>query len=465
MSFTSYDFLLFYLIVFALYWIVREHRWQNLLLLAASYYFYGSLQIWYAALLGLTTLADFALSRGMATQPERKRLFFWLSLLLNLGMLAFFKYYGFFSDDVANFLSTLGIQSDKFLTNILLPAGLSFFTLKKLGYILDVSHKTLRPTHSFIDFALYVSFFPQIISGPIDRPQNLLPQIETQRTWAIENLTQAIPLLVIGFFKKLVIANSIQILVDRVFGFSQPSGLLLFIGALGYTLQILADFSAYTDLSRGFARLLGFQTPENFRMPYLSHTPTDFWNRWHITLSNWLRDYVFFPIRRVLMRYKLNETLAMSIPPIATMLISGIWHGAGLNFIVWGIYYGVLIAIYQLFGIQGNWKPRNKPTALFAWLVMFTFIVFGWMIFRAPSLPWMFNSLLHTNFIPQKNELILAIITLTATLVYTIPLMLNDWLETHAKETWFQAAYYAVAFTLIVIYINSTNSDFIYFQF
>lgn len=465
MGFTSYDFLLFFFITFILYWVIRGRRWQNLLLLAASYYFYGSLQIWYAVLLGVSTLIDFFLVRGMASQPARKRLFIWLSLVLNLGVLAFFKYFNFFINDAATFIETLGVQSNLFLAHILLPAGLSFYTLKKLGYMLDVSRGILKPTTSLLDFSLYVSFFPQLVAGPIDRPQNLLPQIEAQRTWKSENLTQAFPLLLMGFFKKIVVANSIQILVDRVFGFSQPSGLLLVVGALGYTLQILADFSAYTDLSRGFAHLLGFQTPENFRLPYLSLTPTDFWNRWHITLSTWLRDYVFFPIRRTLMRYKLHETLAMSIPPIATMSISGVWHGAGLNFIVWGLYYGVLIAAYQLVGIRGDWKPSNKLTALFAWLVMFTFIVFGWMMFRSPSLNWMFTSLLYTSFIPPRNELILAVITLTATAAYSLPLLLNDWLEVHAKETWAQAAYYAFALTLIVIYINSTSSDFIYFQF
>jgi D-alanyl-lipoteichoic acid acyltransferase DltB (MBOAT superfamily) len=465
MAFTSYDFLLFYIIVFILYWTVRERRWQNLLLLTASYYFYGSLQIWYAALLGVTTLSDFALARGMAAQPERKRLYFWLSLSLNLGVLAFFKYYDFFAGDVIAFLVTFGIKPDLFLTNILLPVGLSFFTLKKLGYMLDVSRGTLKPTHSLIDFALYVSFFPQIIAGPIDRPQNLLPQIETHRRWTTDHLVQAFPLILMGFFKKIVIANSIQILVDRVFGFAQPSGLLLLSGSLGYTLQILADFSAYTDLSRGFAFLLGFNTAENFHQPYLSLTPTEFWNRWHISLSTWLRDYIFFPVRRALLRYKLNEKLAMSIPPLVTMFISGLWHGAGLNFVVWGIYYGLLITGYQLADIRGDWKPASKIKTFFAWLLMFAFIVFGWMMFRAPSLDWLFNSLIHSPFIPNQNEFILALITLTATAVYSIPLLINHWINNHNKESWLQAAFYSVAAALVVIYINSTSSDFIYFQF
>lgn len=465
MAFTSYDFLLFFLIVFVLYWVVRERRWQNLILLAASYYFYGSVQVWVAVMLGLSTTADFFLARGMEIHPNRKRLFITLSLIVNLGVLAFFKYFDFFSGNVAAFLSGVGFGENTLLLKIALPAGLSFFTLKKLGYMIDVSRGTLKPTHTFIDFSLYVSFFPQLIAGPIERPQKLLPQIESQRPWKAEFFYQAWPLLVMGFFKKLVIANSAQVLVNRVFGFSEPSGFLLLSGALGYTLQILADFSAYTDLSRGVSFLLGFTTSENFRQPYLSLTPTDFWNRWHITLSTWLRDYVFFPVRRAVLRYKLNENLAMSIPPLVTMFVSGLWHGAGLTFVVWGLYYGLLIAAYQLAGIRGDWKPNSRLKSFFAWLLMFSFIVFGWAIFRAPSMGWLTHVLFASPFIPSHNEFVLALITITLTVAYSLPLLLNHLLDRYADQSWWQAAFYAVAVALIVVYINSATSDFIYFQF
>jgi D-alanyl-lipoteichoic acid acyltransferase DltB (MBOAT superfamily) len=268
-----------------------------------------------------------------------------------------------------------------------------------------------------------------------------------------------------GFFKKLVVANSIQVIVDRIFGFAEPSGFLLLCGALGYTLQILADFSAYVDLSRGTSRLLGFETSENFRQPYLSISPTDFWNRWHITLSTWLRDYVFFPVRRVLLRFRLHETVAMSIPPIVTMFISGAWHGANANFVVWGLYYGVLIAAYQLVGIRGDWQPATKVKTFFAWLLMFSFIVFGWAIFRAPSLAWLTNILLHGSFLPPRNELILGLIALTMTAAYSLPLLLKHLLDQYAKDGWQQAAFHAAVIMLVIIYINSANSDFIYFQF
>lgn len=467
MAFTSYDFLLFFLIIFVLYWMARERRWQNLILLAASYYFYGSVQVWYAFMLGVSSSLDFFLAHGMALRPNRKRLFMGLSLFLNLGVLGFFKYFNFFNDSVAAFLNSAGFNVDPFLLKILLPAGLSFFTLKKLGYMIDISRGTLKPTHAFFDFLLYVSFFPQLVAGPIERPQKLLPQIESQRIWNADFFYKAWPLLVMGFFKKLVIANSAQVLVNRVFSFSEPSGFLLLSGTLGYTLQILADFSAYTDLSRGVSFLLGFDTSENFRQPYLSLTPTDFWNRWHITLSTWLRDYVFFPIRRALLKssYKVDEKIAMSIPPLITMLASGLWHGAGSTFVIWGLYYGVLITIYQLAGIRGDWKPDSKIKSFFAWLLMFSFIVFGWAVFRAPSMSWLFHALFDSPFIASQGEFILGVITLTLTITYSTPLLLKHLLDQYANESWWQAAFYAVAAALIIVYINSTSSDFIYFQF
>lgn len=224
MSFTSSDFLIFFALVFALYWLARAVRWQNLLLLAASYVFYGWLHPWYAIMLGLSTLADFFLARRLAAEPGRKRLWLATSLLVNLGVLAFFKYHGFYAPAVLSLLASVGLNADPLLVSIALPAGLSFYTLKKLSYIFDVASGTLKPTHSPVDFALYVSFFPQIIAGPIDRPQNLLPQIERGRAWRPELFFNAWPLIVTGFFKKIVVADSIKVMVDQVSASTGPRG-------------------------------------------------------------------------------------------------------------------------------------------------------------------------------------------------------------------------------------------------
>ena len=306
MSFTSLTFWVFLAIVFAAYWMIPGRQWKNILLLIAGYIFYGWVSPWLAFMLGLSTLPDFFLAKGMRAQPSRTRLLLGLSLLLNVGLLAFFKYYNFFSADLAELLANLGIKNDFLLTRLLLPAGLSFYTLKKLGYIIDVSRGALEPTDTLADFALYVSFFPQIVAGPIDRPQKLLPQIESGRTWKAEFFYNAWPMILMGLFKKVVIADSIKVIVDQIFSLGSPSLFLFLMGALAFTLQILADFSGYTDIARGTAQLFGFEISENFNLPYLSLTPTDFWNRWHITLSTWLRDYIFFPLRRALMRSRVR---------------------------------------------------------------------------------------------------------------------------------------------------------------
>ncbi len=467
MSFTSQEFWLFFAGIAALYWLVREKHWQNGLLLIASYVFYGWVHPWLSLMLGASTLVDFFLARGMSRFATRKRFFMTISLVLNLGVLAFFKYSDFFKEDLAGLASSLGMQNDIFLTMIVLPAGLSFYTLKKLGYMIDVARGTLQPVHTLVDFALYVSFFPQIIAGPIDRPQKLLPQIESRRTWKAEYFNSAWQLILMGLFKKIVIANSMSPFTDRIFSLEEPTLLLAITGALGFTLQILTDFSAYVDLSRGISFLLGFDTSENFKSPYLSLTPTEFWNRWHITLSAWLRDYVFFPVRRWLMgrHGKIPTWLGQTIPPIMTMLVSGIWHGAGWTYLLWGLMYGILIVLYQAIGMGGNWRPKSRLSAFFAWLVMFNFIVAGWLLFAAPSLDWVL-SIFSNPISGSIEQQVVALIGLSLAAAYSIPMIAKTLIDRYTPEdSIIRSGYYALATAAILIYSNSTMSDFIYFQF
>ena len=468
MSFTSYSFIIFLSCVLALYWLVKKREWQNAILLAASYIFYGWITPQLALMLGASTLFDYFLARGMQTKPGRTRLFMVLSLILNLGVLVFFKYYNFFSDDLARIATLFGMNGDFFLTRILLPAGLSFYTLKKFGYMIDVSRGTLKPTHSLVDFALYVSFFPQIVAGPIERPQKLLPQIESLRMWKAEYFYNAWPLIVMGLFKKVVIADTIKTIVDRVFGLSEPNLVLVISATLGFTLQILADFSGYTDISRGLASLLGFQTSENFKNPYLSLSPTEFWNRWHITLSTWLRDYIFFPVRRGLMRSrrKLPNWVTQFLPPMLTMLASGVWHGAGWNFILWGFLHGIWIVLYQVMGLHGEWKPSGLVKNALAWLAMFTFILFSWLLFRAPSIQWVFGVFSTNPLQATTNDWAVALIALTMMAFYCLPLLIKLLMDRYWKDSTFaHNLYYALATIAIIVYINSSTPDFIYFQF
>jgi alginate O-acetyltransferase complex protein AlgI len=388
------------------------------------------------------------------------------SLLLNLGVLGFFKYFNFFSDGLVAALTGLGVQADALLVRVLLPAGLSFYTLKKLSYLIDVARGTLEPTRDLIGFSLFVAFFPQITAGPIDRAQKLLPQIQSERVWKAENFYSAWPLLVMGFFKKMVVADAIRVSVDRVYGLKEPTIFLLMAASLGFTLQILADFSAYTDLARAVARLLGFETSENFRSPYLSLTPTDFWNRWHITLSTWLRDYIFFPLRRALLRARLPGWLTDALPPLVTMFISGVWHGAEWPYIVWGVSYGVMIVIYQVLGLGGAWKPANKLTQFLAWLVMFTFIVLSFGVFRASSMEWLFTVITTGSLAGSMEHQVVTVVTLSLTAFYAAPLIVKMLMDRYLPPTSFWHALYYVAATVVVLaYLNSSSPDFIYFQF
>jgi D-alanyl-lipoteichoic acid acyltransferase DltB (MBOAT superfamily) len=270
--------------------LIKKTALQNIVLLVGGIVFYGWIHPWYVILLVVSITIDYFISLVLIRYETKRKLWLAISLVANIGTLAFFKYFNFFIGNVSSILNNSGLHVEPLVLNILLPAGISFFTLKKLSYIIDLSRKTVQPVSSFIDFALYVSFFPQVLAGPIDRARVLMPQIQMPRRWSWDYFQEAWPLLVMGLLKKIVVADNVQVIADQIFGIKSPSKLLLIAGMLAFTVQILADFSAYTDLSRGIAFLLGFETSENFKSPYLSLSPTDFWNRWHITLSTWLRD-------------------------------------------------------------------------------------------------------------------------------------------------------------------------------
>jgi D-alanyl-lipoteichoic acid acyltransferase DltB (MBOAT superfamily) len=476
MGFVTYEFLVFFLAFFALYWLINHKSWKNLLLLLAGIIFYGWLVPWHVIVLLLSILVDYFLALGMARFKSRTRLLAILGVLLNVGLLAFVKYYFFFNSPLAEWLNQAGLSGDIFLAKIVLPLGLSFYILKKIAYLVDVQRGTLQPTRDFIAFAAYVSFFPQVLSGPIDRPQKLLAQLELPRTWKSDNFYNAWHLLVMGFFKKIVIANTVKVIVDQIFMLESPSKVLLVVGGLGFTLQILADFSSYTDISRGFSHLLGLETTENFNHPYLSLTPSDFWNRWHISLSAWLRDYIFFPLRRALLKRRsiFPEFVIQSLPPLVTMFVSGLWHGVGWKFIVWGLYYGVLIVIYQSVASRGDTstalrtdiQPADRLRIFFAWLIMFLLIVFGWLIFRAQSLSWLWNALVNAPFYRTQQELtasfvLLVIIAFYASLLI-VKFLIDRYWTTYAN---LQAVYYVCATLAIIVFMNSSSPDFIYFQF
>lgn len=468
MSFTDLQFLAFFAIVLAVYWAFRKKTFQNIVLLVASYVFYGWVHPWYCLLLAAGTVLDYFLVLGMNRFTQQKRIFLAASLLANIGLLAAFKYVAPFSRGVAFFFYQVGLDTQLQMFNVLLPVGISFYTFKRLSYIFDVYRGTYPVERTFTSFALFVAFLPQVVAGPIERAGKLLPQINQPRRWDWARVQNAWPLLVMGFLKKIVIADNVAVIVNKVYLLEEPSKLLLLVGSLGFTLQILADFSAYTDLSRGFAYLLGFDTSENFHNPYLSLSPSEFWTRWHITLSNWLRDYIFFPLRRTLLRHNRQPGLVWNwlLPPLVTMLVSGFWHGSGWTFMLWGLFHGLLIAIYNRVGVGAGWRPKRWWQVSAAWLVMFLFTVFSWTIFRSNSLAWLGNVIFHAPLSTSPADWTVALVSVVMIACYAAPLVIKLFLDRYGRRApLLEGAFYALAVVLTIIYTNSASNDFIYFQF
>ena len=468
MNFTSILFWIFFLVCLCAYWLGRGKTWQNVILVAASLVFYASFHIDYLLLLIVSILADFFVSQQMLKKDAARKTWLVIGLSLNIAVWVFFKYARPVYDVLLSFSQAAYPPDLVRSLNIWMPIGLSFITLKKISFLLEVYRGKTIPQPGLLEYACYVSFFPQLMSGPIDRPQKLIPQFQTARRWNVEFLLQAWPMILTGLFKKMVIANGIGVIVNQVYLSRSPSKLLWLIGTLGFAVQVLADFSGYTDISRGVARLLGFETSINFNAPYLSLNFNDFWNRWHITLSAWLRDYIFFPLRRWLMQKhnKQPAWLALVLPPLVTMLVSGIWHGTGWNFIVWGLFHGVVIAASQLLS-----KPpavARSPLMKFftAWLPTSILLLFSWAIFRAVSLPWLVNVLFKSPFTLGAADLSVCLASLSFVVFYLVLYLLEFAIHRWTNERmWVRSLFYVGMTLLIFIYSNSVSPDFIYTHF
>jgi len=473
MLFTSINFIAFLAIVFLVYWFLPSVRWQNVLLVAASYFVYGFVHPWFCLLLAAETLINYVGARLMAAVPARRKILLLGCLAADLGILAAFKYFNFFFENFRHLLSTMGIHLPSFASSILIPAGISFYTFLMIGYVVDVHWGRVEPCRNILEYALFASFFPQTVCGPIERANHLLPQIQARRRWKASVVSSAAPLLLMGFLKKLVIADNVGVWVDRIFMMRHPPLLFLLLGAFGFAVQIYTDFSGYTDIARGTARLFGIELFENFRSPYLAVSPSDFWRRWHISLSTWLRDYLFLPLSYAVMRrirsdrvlFLKTESFAYILGTMGTMFLAGLWHGAAWHYVAWGSYYGLLMVLYHLFGIKGNWKPRGLRAA-FAWAIMFLLTLAGWSLFRSPSLGWL-GSVFHAPEWGTSGPKIAAFaMILGVILFYCSPLFirgaLNRWLP-RSSVAW--AAFYASVIIMIAVFHYGEAQDFIYLQF
>jgi alginate O-acetyltransferase complex protein AlgI len=471
--FHSLDFVVFFVAVVALYWTLA-HRWQNVLLLAASYFFYGYVHPWFLILIGTSTVIDYLSARGMERWPARKRTFMAVSIISNFGMLGFFKYFNFFVANVHAALAAMGVAVDLPVLRVLLPVGISFYTFQAMSYTIDVFRGELRARRSLLDVAVFISFFPHLVAGPIQRASYLLPQVEERRRFSMAKAASGFYLMVWGFFKKLVIADNVGVIANKVFALSDPSFEVLWAGAFAFAIQIYADFSAYTDIARGASRWLGFELTENFDHPYMARTPADFWRRWNISLSTWFRDYVYIPLGGS----RASEWIwARNV--LVTFLLSGLWHGASWNYVLWGLYHGVLLVVTRAHRIL---RPAAKPAHALLQVPqiagMFVLTLFGWLLFRETELPAIVRDLRLVPWRSTPFERQAGLYLFLLAFGYSIPLWAQSiWVEWHRGAarrddevpSWGGAAIRALAcgaaFAAILVLRSRTSLDFIYFQF
>lgn len=383
MSFVSVAFFVFLPIVFFLYWMVqRWHGWQNLCLLIASYVFYGWWDWRFLILILITSLSSFF--SGFFIEKSRfKRLYLFGNICLNLGILGLFKYYGFFADNLNLLLSQFCLSLDMPTWRIILPVGISFYTFQSLSYSIDVYRGKLRATRDVVSFCTYIAFFPQLVAGPIERATNLLPQMLGPRRFDYDEAVDGLRRILWGFFKKLVVADNCALAVNQIWdNYPDANALTLLCGMVLFTFQIYGDFSGYSDIAIGTAKLFGIRLMDNFRLPYFSRSIAEFWRRWHISLMTWFRDYLYIPLGGS--RVGASRT-ACNI--FIVFLLSGLWHGANWTFVVWGAYNAVLIVVGRWL-----WKSSSKEDRLVGWkdlgavISTFILVVLGWVVFRADNL-------------------------------------------------------------------------------
>ena len=476
MTFHSIDFVVFFVVTVALYWRLG-HRHQNLLLLIASYFFYGYVHPWFLTLIFATTVIDYWAARGMAAAPERKRLFMGLSLAANLGMLGFFKYFNFFANNVHALLALLGFDVSVPALSIVLPVGISFYTFQELSYTIEVYRGTLAARRDFLDFATFVCFFPQLVAGPIERASRLLPQIEGERHFSWAAAREATLLIVWGYFQKVVVADNVGVIANKVFALREPGFHVLWAGVFAFGIQIYADFSAYSDIARGTARWLGFDIIRNFRSPYLSRGPADFWHRWHISLSTWFRDYVYIPLGG-----SMGSAPRRALAVMATFVLSGFWHGASWNYVVWGFFHGLLLLGAR---VLARFAPRGGVRAALLLplqvAVMFGLVNVGWLMFRETDTAFLIRDFALSPFGGTLIERQTGLYLFLLAALYSIPLWIYSAWELGAhgrtdaggasdgfrtpRRLAFEAVTCGVLFAVILVFRSRTSLDFIYFQF
>lgn len=473
MLFNSIEFLIFLPIVFFLYWFIfsKKLKYQNLLILVSSYVFYGWWDYRFLLLIILSTIVDYFVGIEVQRQSDlsKKKYLLWASMLFNLGVLGVFKYYNFFVQSWVEMFHWFGYEmKNSWTLNIILPVGISFYTFQTMSYTIDVYRGNLKPTKDFISFASFVSFFPQLVAGPIERATNLLPQILNKRVFNSKIAEQGVRLIVWGMFKKVVIADSLAPVVDNIFSdYTAFDGGTLLLGAIYFAFQIYCDFSGYSDIAIGISKLFGFELMSNFKFPYFSRNIGEFWRRWHISLSTWFRDYLYIPLggSRVGKWFSLRNIFII-------FLVSGFWHGANWTFVIWGFIHALLYV--PSFVLKTNRKYLSEVVAEDSLLpsfkeiwqmgVNFFFVVIAWVFFRSE------NALQAFDYIKRIfSEFSVHVSYKYYLFYYILPLVLLEWVfRKDERLTHVNKAFWFGLSVVLLIFITAKfggQKSFIYFQF
>ena len=476
MSFNSLEFLVFLVIVFLVYWKLN-HKSQNIFLVVASYVFYGWWDWRFLFLLLASTFIDFfvGLAINVTESQSRRRVFLIASILANLGILGFFKYYDFFVTSLQQALASIGLQTSSLTTlGIILPVGISFYTFQTMSYAIEIYQKKIQPTRSFLEFMGFVSFFPQLVAGPIERASNLLGQFKENRVFNYHLAIDGCRQMLWGFFKKIVIADNLAGIVDNIYGSAfSVSGWQLALATFFFAFQVYCDFSGYSDIALGTARLFGFHLTRNFNFPYFSKNIIQFWQRWHITLSSWLKDFVFMPLSRwgrhqlTLVRYARNIVI--------TFALSGLWHGANWTFVFWGVLHGLYAVPYAILKTRTRYQKTEETKSGLKDIhqILFTFllVLVGWVFFRAENITQAFyvfkKIFLDLPNLPSLSELYPKRLLLIGAFI------LVEWFQRNKEHAlrldnfpkWGRLSIYYFIIILILSLGNFNYIPFIYFQF
>jgi len=463
MFFNSFQFFTFLCFFLGVYYLTPQ-RAKSALILLASLFFYACWDFRFLGLILLSTVVDYVVGLKLhaSERPKIRKWWVTLSLTVNLGLLGVFKYLNFFIENASDLLSRVGLSSlDGWTLQIVLPVGISFYTFQTLSYTLDIYRKELKPTRNFIDFAAFVSFFPQLVAGPIERASHLLPQIQSPPRPTADQLKHGGFLLLWGLFEKVVVADNLAKLTDA--GFANPnSGLETLIALYSFAFQVFADFDGYSNMARGMAALMGFKLFHNFNAPYFAVNPSEYWKRWHITLSTWLRDYLYIPLggnRKGRVRTRINLML--------TMVLGGLWHGAAWTYVLWGTLHGVLLIFWPT-----KYLPKNRYSMLLQRLVFFHLVCLSYLFFRAENLP-MAMELLGT-FSTWVNPFSPAVLSSARWLIFfSWPVLLYQGIQYRTglidpAQRWpllLRVFFYLFLFYAIVLFGVSDAQSFLYFQF